>query len=83
MEPVSERGNLSSFHTDDVQERSPRCQHPCPRRCHPEDCPPCKTLVKRSCHCGAMVHAFECIEYNTLSEKDQSKARSCRGPCHR
>ncbi|KAF3561509.1 hypothetical protein DY000_02019717 [Brassica cretica] len=65
------------------KERSPRCQHPCPRRCHPEDCPPCKTLVKRSCHCGAMVHAFECIEYNTLSEKDQSKARSCRGPCHR
>ncbi|KAH0861509.1 hypothetical protein HID58_089770 [Brassica napus] len=65
------------------KERSPRCQHPCPRRCHPEDCPPCKTLVKRSCHCGAMVHAFECIEYNTLSEKEQSKARSCRGPCHR
>uniref|UniRef100_M4CY26 RING-type domain-containing protein n=1 Tax=Brassica campestris TaxID=3711 RepID=M4CY26_BRACM len=65
------------------KERSPKCQHPCPRRCHPEDCPPCKTLVKRSCHCGAMVHAFECIEYNTLSEQEQSKARSCRGPCHR
>lgn len=30
-----------------------------------------------------MVHAFECIEYNTLSEQEQSKARSCRGPCHR
>ncbi|KAL0888549.1 hypothetical protein Bca101_012532 [Brassica carinata] len=81
MDPVS--GRKLIFHTDDVQERSPRCQHPCPRRCHPEDCQPCKTLVKRSCHCGAMVHAFECIEYNTLSEKDQSKARSCRGPCHR
>ncbi|XP_010543727.1 PREDICTED: NF-X1-type zinc finger protein NFXL2 isoform X2 [Tarenaya hassleriana] len=65
------------------QERSPQCQHPCPLPCHPGDCPPCKVLIKRSCHCGTMVHAFKCISYNTLSEKDQIKVRSCGGPCHR
>ncbi|KAK2388048.1 NF-X1-type zinc finger protein NFXL1 [Trifolium repens] len=65
------------------KERKPKCQHHCPRRCHPGDCPPCKVLVKRSCHCGAMVHAFECIYYNSLSAKDQETARSCGGPCHR
>ncbi|CAK7325863.1 unnamed protein product [Dovyalis caffra] len=45
--------------------------------------PPCKVLVKRSCHCGSMVHVFECIYYNNLSEKEQMAARSCGGPCHR
>ncbi|XP_065870669.1 NF-X1-type zinc finger protein NFXL2 [Euphorbia lathyris] len=65
------------------KERQPTCQHPCPLRCHPGDCPPCKVLVKRACHCGAMVHAFECINYNALSEKEQIAARSCGGPCHR
>ncbi|XWS56730.1 hypothetical protein CRYUN_Cryun09bG0110600 [Craigia yunnanensis] len=65
------------------KERMPICSHPCPLPCHPGECPPCKVLVKRSCHCGAMVHAFECIYYNSLSEKDQVAVRSCRGPCHR
>ncbi|KAE8714837.1 NF-X1-type zinc finger protein NFXL2 [Hibiscus syriacus] len=65
------------------KERMPKCSHPCPLQCHPGECPPCKVLVKRSCHCGAMVHAFECIYYNNLSEKDQVAARSCGGPCHR
>ncbi|TYI78267.1 hypothetical protein E1A91_D06G199200v1 [Gossypium mustelinum] len=63
--------------------RMPKCSHPCPLPCHPGECPPCKVLMKRSCHCGAMVHAFECIHYNNLSEKDQVAARSCGGPCHR
>ncbi|XP_019449867.1 PREDICTED: NF-X1-type zinc finger protein NFXL2 [Lupinus angustifolius] len=65
------------------KEREPRCQHHCPRPCHPGDCPPCKVLIKRSCHCGSMVHVFECIYYNTLSAKDQEAVRSCGGPCHR
>ncbi|XVE52495.1 hypothetical protein DITRI_Ditri02bG0126600 [Diplodiscus trichospermus] len=65
------------------KERMPACLHPCPLPCHPGECPPCKVLVKRSCHCGAMVHAFECIYYNNLSEKDKVAVRSCGGPCHR
>lgn len=65
------------------KERMPTCQHPCPQKCHPGDCPPCKVLVKRSCHCGSMVHVFECIYFNSLSEKEKINARSCRGPCHR
>ncbi|KAL1336821.1 hypothetical protein HN51_031246 [Arachis hypogaea] len=65
------------------KEREPKCQHCCPRQCHPGDCPPCKALIKRSCHCGSMVHVFECIYYNTLSAKDQEKVRSCGGLCHR
>ncbi|EXB88390.1 NF-X1-type zinc finger protein NFXL2 [Morus notabilis] len=65
------------------KERAPACSHPCPLTCHPGDCPPCKVLVKRSCHCGSMVHVFECIYYNSLSEKEQMNVRSCGGPCHR
>ncbi|KAF5752574.1 putative nuclear transcription factor X-box binding [Tripterygium wilfordii] len=65
------------------KEREPPCQHPCPQPCHPGDCHPCKVLVKRSCHCGSMVHVFECIYYNTLSKKEQMVVRSCGGPCHR
>ncbi|TQD83366.1 hypothetical protein C1H46_031076 [Malus baccata] len=65
------------------KEREPACPHPCPLPCHPGDCPPCKVLVKRSCHCGSMVHVFECIYFNSLSEKEQMAARSCKGPCHR
>lgn len=66
-----------------IQERRPTCSHPCPLPCHPGECPSCKVLVKRSCHCGTMVHVFECIYYNGLSEKEQITVRSCGGPCHR
>lgn len=65
------------------KERKPACRHSCPLPCHPGDCPPCKVLVKRSCYCGSMVHVFECIYYNNLSEKEQMAARSCGGSCHR
>ncbi|CAK9171785.1 unnamed protein product, partial [Ilex paraguariensis] len=65
------------------KERQPACPHPCPLLCHPSECPPCKVLIKRSCHCGSMVHVFECMYYNSLSGEEQMKVRSCRGPCHR
>ncbi|KAG5599858.1 hypothetical protein H5410_031228 [Solanum commersonii] len=65
------------------QERRATCPHPCPLPCHPGECPPCKALIKRSCHCGSMVHVFECIYYNSLSAKEQLAVRSCGGPCHR
>lgn len=65
------------------QERRATCPHPCPLPCHPGECPPCKALIKRSCHCGSMVHVFECIYYNSLSAKEQLTVRSCGGPCHR
>ncbi|GAB2288357.1 NF-X1-type zinc finger protein nfxl2 [Dionaea muscipula] len=65
------------------KERWPQCPHPCPVPCHPEECPPCKVLIKRACHCGAMVHVFECDYYKRLSETEQTNARSCGGPCHR
>ncbi|URD85055.1 hypothetical protein MUK42_28528 [Musa troglodytarum] len=63
--------------------REPSCPHPCPLPCHSSECPPCKVLVKRSCHCGTMVHAFECIHYNSLTNEEQQRIRSCGGPCHR
>lgn len=59
------------------------CPHPCPQPCHPGECPTCTVLIKRSCHCGAMVHVFECTYYNSLSVKEQLSIRSCRGPCHK
>ncbi|ONK67921.1 uncharacterized protein A4U43_C05F5220 [Asparagus officinalis] len=63
--------------------REPPCPHPCPLPCHSNDCPPCKTLIKRTCHCGSMVHVFECIYYNSLSDKEQQRVRCCVGTCHR
>lgn len=74
--PVSENCEL-------LQEREPLCPHSCPLKCHPGECPPCKVLIKRACHCGAMVHVFECLYFNSLSEKEQIAARSCGGPCHK
>ncbi|WCJ18715.1 NF-X1-type zinc finger protein NFXL2 [Euphorbia peplus] len=65
------------------KERPPTCPHPCPLRCHPRDCPPCKVLMTHACHCGSMVHVFECINNNSLPEKKQIAARSCGRPCHR
>ncbi|GER50962.1 NF-X1-type zinc finger protein NFXL1 [Striga asiatica] len=65
------------------KERDPGCLHPCPLPCHPGQCPPCKALVKRSCHCGSMVHVFECKYFNSMSEEERMAARSCKGPCHR
>ncbi|XP_047316075.1 NF-X1-type zinc finger protein NFXL2 [Impatiens glandulifera] len=65
------------------KERQPSCTHPCPSTCHPGECPSCKALVKRSCHCGSMVHVFECMYYNSRSEEEQINIRSCGGPCHR
>ncbi|KAF9596944.1 hypothetical protein IFM89_014523 [Coptis chinensis] len=65
------------------KERKLSCPHPCPLPCHPGDCPQCQVLIKRSCHCGSMVHVFECTYYNSLPEKEQQSIRSCRGPCHR
>lgn len=59
------------------------CPHPCALPCHSDDCPPCKVLVKRACHCGSMKHVFECTYYNSLSDKERQHIRSCGGPCHR
>ncbi|CAL5407478.1 unnamed protein product [Camellia sinensis] len=59
-------------------ETQPACPHPCPQPCHPGECPPCKVLIRRLCHCRSMVHVFEC-----MSEKEQMTVRSCGGPCHR
>ncbi|OAY70532.1 NF-X1-type zinc finger protein NFXL2 [Ananas comosus] len=65
------------------KDREPSCSHPCPLRCHSDNCPPCKVLVKRACHCGAMVHVFECLYYNSMSDEEQQRVRTCSGPCHR
>ncbi|KAJ7548971.1 hypothetical protein O6H91_07G035300 [Diphasiastrum complanatum] len=42
------------------QKRNYCCPHPCSQVCHPGSCPPCKSTVKRACHCGALVNVFEC-----------------------
>ncbi|KAK9168132.1 hypothetical protein Syun_000272 [Stephania yunnanensis] len=65
------------------KERKVACPHPCPLPCHPGDCPPCKVLIKRSCHCGSMIHVFDCAYFTSLPEKEQLSVRSCAGPCHR
>ncbi|XP_057476794.1 NF-X1-type zinc finger protein NFXL2 isoform X1 [Actinidia eriantha] len=81
---LQERGESCEYCDLPCQkERQPTCPHSCPWPCHPGVCPPCKVLIKRSCHCGAMVHVFECLYYNSLPEKEQMTVRSCGGPCHR
>ncbi|XP_028100578.1 NF-X1-type zinc finger protein NFXL2-like [Camellia sinensis] len=64
------------------KERQPACPHPCPQPCHRGECPPCKVLIRRSCHCGSMVQVFECLYYNSMSENEQMTVRSCGRPCH-
>ncbi|KAL1808985.1 hypothetical protein ACET3Z_025975 [Daucus carota] len=82
--PVPERGeSCEDCDLPCQKDRIPACSHHCPLKCHGKECPPCKVLIKRSCHCGSMVHVFECIYYNSLSESEQLKVRSCGGPCHR
>ncbi|XP_020672053.1 NF-X1-type zinc finger protein NFXL2 isoform X1 [Dendrobium catenatum] len=83
--------NAGSDHAESCEEcllpcqkvREPACSHPCPLPCHSDCCPPCEVLLKRSCHCGAMVHVFNCANYNRLTVEEQQLTRSCRGPCHR
>ncbi|KAF3329139.1 NF-X1-type zinc finger protein NFXL2 [Carex littledalei] len=65
------------------KDRPTWCSHSCPLPCHVGNCPPCKALVKRSCHCGSMKHVFECLYYNTLTAEEQLRVRTCSGPCHR
>lgn len=80
----NQRGeSCEDCHLPCEKERRPKCPHPCPSPCHPGECAPCKVLIKRSCHCGSMVHVFECLYFNSLSEKEQMTIRSCGGPCHR
>jgi hypothetical protein len=67
----------------EYQDRLAWCSHACPLPCHVGNCPPCKALVKRTCHCGSMKHVFECLYYNTLTDEEQLRVRSCGGPCHR
>ncbi|MCD7452470.1 hypothetical protein HAX54_017009 [Datura stramonium] len=60
-----------------TNERKPTCPHPCPLPCHPGECPPCKALIKRSCHCGSMCthlcpetcHPGECPSPDQCSKK--------------
>ncbi|KAJ7548966.1 hypothetical protein O6H91_07G035000 [Diphasiastrum complanatum] len=59
------------------------CPHPCSQICHPGSCPPCKSIVKRACHCGALVNVFDCGSFLSLTEDEQLKLLSCGGPCHR
>jgi hypothetical protein len=35
-------------------------RHPCTLPCHLNDCPPCKTPVKKPCHCKSIRITVEC-----------------------
>lgn len=60
-----------------------RCPHPCTQICHIGDCKPCKAVLKRACHCEALVQSFECTAFNSVSDKERAKLLSCGGPCHK
>ena len=61
----------------------PPCSHPCIQPCHVGVCIPCKAPLKRWCYCETLVRSFECSFFNSLTEKEREKLRSCGGPCHR
>lgn len=63
--------------------REPLCGHPCKAACHLAPCEPCSVLLKRSCHCGAMVHVLDCHVWGRASPKEKQNLTSCKGPCHR
>ncbi|GAB4819935.1 hypothetical protein N2152v2_006981 [Parachlorella kessleri] len=57
-----------------------RCEHPCQLGCHPGDCPPCRELVTRACHCGKTSLRFECWEAAAGIPPDRLR---CAKVCHR
>lgn len=65
------------------KKRALQCPHPCTQRCHIASCKPCKAILKRACHCEALVQSFECTAFNSVSEAARAKLLSCGGPCHR
>eukprot|EP01135_Chromosphaera_perkinsii_P002119 Nk52_evm53s217 gene=Nk52_evmTU53s217 len=36
------------------------CVHKCREKCHPGPCPPCDTIVRVKCHCGATQASVKC-----------------------
>ena len=66
-----------------LQKRGLRCSHPCTQRCHVGPCKPCKAVLKRACHCEALVQSFDCTTFNSVSDAARVKLLSCGGPCHR
>ena len=66
-----------------TQKRMPPCPHPCIQSCHFGVCDPCKAPLKRLCYCGTLVRSFDCSFFNSLTEEERDKQRSCGGPCHR
>lgn len=61
------------------KQRPRGCKHPCPKPCHPENCPPCKNLVKVKCHCGLNQLYIECSKW--ICDDQKEELQCCGNQC--
>ncbi|XP_071087920.1 NF-X1-type zinc finger protein NFXL1-like [Haliotis cracherodii] len=57
------------------------CKHPCRLPCHPQDCPPCTSMVRMRCHCNAVVKHIPCHDWTVTMKDKQDQLQSCQGQC--
>ena len=57
------------------------CNHPCLLPCHPEECPPCRQMIRMRCHCQLIVQHVECFKWTDASDREKTRLRSCPGRC--
>jgi len=53
-------------------ERPRSCSHPCPSKCHPGQCEPCKVECSMECHCGKTDLTFPCFEHQQINQSSSS-----------
>lgn len=59
------------------QRRRAACEHPCPLSCHPGPCPPCSTLIVKSCYCGSTTISLRCSRMTAGGEMPLSCDNQC------
>lgn len=65
-------------------DRPPACTHACPRSfCHPGTCPPCRAIVRVTCHCRLTELYVRCEELTRSYEDGEAREKlySCQQQC--
>ncbi|XP_050311895.1 NF-X1-type zinc finger protein NFXL1 [Anthonomus grandis grandis] len=71
--------NCEACHHPCVKPRPEGCNHRCPLPCHSGACPPCKQMIKITCHCGLSQPYFRCADWLQVDKREELK--SCGNQC--
>lgn len=61
------------------KDRPDGCNHPCPKPCHPGNCPLCKNMVRIKCHCGLNQLYVNCNEW--IMDERKEELQCCGNQC--